>query len=218
MDLSNPLYLNQGIHVVAAIFTVHEGEVKVLLVRRTNQPFQGSWMLVGGAMYNNEDMHQAMQREIFEKTQLQHLSLKQFGVFSNPNRAPQMRMLGLGFVSVVNYDKTLFANTTSKTDDAKWAKLNEIPTLGYDHNLVLTQAIAYLRQHIFERETLQELLPQEFTMPQVQKVCESILGEQIDRRNFRKQILQSGDVFPTGNLDKSSKKRPAILWQFAPKN
>lgn len=214
MDTSNPLYRNQGIHVMASIFTVHEGEVKVLLIRRTNQPFLGFWILVGGAVYNNEDVFTAMHREMQEKTKLSGLSLKQFGVFSNPTRAPQMRMLGVGFVAVVNYQKTKFSSVTEKTDNAQWMRLNDVPQLGYDHNEVLNASIVYLRNHIFERETLQELLPKQFSMPQLQKVCESIMGEKMDRRNFRKMILQKGSIVQTGEMDTSKGKRPAILWQF----
>jgi len=214
MDIRNPLYRNQGIHVMASVFTVHEGEVKVLLIRRTNMPFMGYWILVGGAVYNNEDVVTAMHRELNEKTKLSGLNLKQFGVFSNPSRAPQMRMLGVGFVTVVNYEKTKFSAVTEKTDNAQWVRLRDVPQLGYDHNEVLQASIVYLRNHIFERETLQELLPKQFSMPELQKVCETILGDSIDRRNFRKMILQKGAIVPTGGLDSSKGKRPAILWEF----
>ncbi|MFA6860529.1 MAG: NUDIX domain-containing protein [Clostridia bacterium] len=214
MDTTNPLYKNQGIHAVASIFTLHEGEVKVLLIKRTNEPFKGSWILVGGAIYNNEDILTGMNREIYEKTKLQNLKLVQSGVFSDPQRAPQMRMIAIGFTTVVNYEKTKFSSITPKTEDAKWFKINEVPVLGYDHNKILEESIKTLKCDIFEKSTLIELLPSEFTLPQVQKICETILGQKLDRRNFRKQLLQKKLICQTGNYDYSSQKRPANLYKF----
>ena len=93
MEEKNPLYRNQGIHVVAALFTVDKGIPKVLLIKRTNQPLKGMWALVGGAVYNNETVEDGLKREIFEKTGIRNIHLEMFDVFSRIDRSPVMRMI-----------------------------------------------------------------------------------------------------------------------------
>ena len=85
MQINNPLYKNQGIHVICSIFTVEMGITKVLLIKRKNEPYKNMWALVGGALYNNEDLLDGMKREIFEKTGIKNIDIYLSGVFGKKN-------------------------------------------------------------------------------------------------------------------------------------
>ncbi len=214
MNSKNPLYKNQGIHVVLALFTVEDGKFKVMLLKRKNLPFKDKWMLVGGACYNNETVDHAMERELFEKTNLKNIKFEKFDVFSNPKRSPVMRMIAIAYIGVVDSEKVNFLRQTTKTSDADWFLIDRVPPLAYDHQEILEKAIEFLKQKIFDSTVLKSLFPNSFTLPQIHKAYESILNKPIDRRNFRKKLLQKNIISDTGLMDTKSGSKPGKLYKF----
>ncbi|MBP3431439.1 MAG: NUDIX hydrolase [Clostridia bacterium] len=214
MDLNNPLYKNQGIHVVLSLFTVDNGKLKVFLIKRKNEPFKGKWILIGGACYNNETVDAAMEREMFEKTGIQNVKYNRFDVFSNPDRSPLCRMLAVGYVGVMDKNRVKYLKETAKTGDADWFMVDRVPALGYDHEEILQAAIDYLRIHIFDSDILKELFPKHFTLPELHKAYESILGKKLDRRNFRKRLLQQNIIEDVGLMEENAGKKPSKLYRF----
>ena len=107
MRVENKLYKNQGIHVISSIFTIENGIVKVLLVKRRNEPFKDYWALVGGALYNNESIEDGIKREIFEKSGLEDVKLHEVGVFDELGRTPtiNMRMIAVTYLGLVDSSK-----------------------------------------------------------------------------------------------------------------
>ena len=105
MDVKNKLYKNQGIHVISTIFTVEKGNVKVLLIKRKNEPYKDMWALVGGALYNNEDVEEGMYREIKEKTGIEDVTLYFNNVFGKVDRSPIFRMVALNYIGVISANK-----------------------------------------------------------------------------------------------------------------
>ena len=215
MDKNNPLYKNQGIHVLTALFTVENGKFKVLLIKRKNQPYKNKWILVGGACYNNEDVDQAMQREMLEKTGLKNINYEFFKVFSKPDRSPIMRMIAIAYVGVIDCNKVKVLKETTKTNDADWFQIDRVPELGYDHTEILEEAIEYLKKRIFNSHILKNLFPKYFTLPEVYNAYVSILDKKIDRRNFRKKLLADGIIIDTGKLLSQNGKKSAKLYSFA---
>ena len=102
MQVNNPLYKNQGIHVISALFTVEEGITKVLLIKRKNEPFKGLWALVGGALYNNEDLESGLRREVYEKSGIKDIPLYLVDVHGKVNRSPLMRMVAVSYIGVID--------------------------------------------------------------------------------------------------------------------
>ena len=102
MEVKNPLYKNQGIHVITSIFTVDHGVVKVLLIKRNNEPYKDSWALVGGALYNNEDLNTGVMREIKEKTGIKKIDLQLADVHGKVDRSPVMRMVAISYMGVID--------------------------------------------------------------------------------------------------------------------
>ena len=214
MQKDNPLYKNQGIHAVLALFTVENGKFKVFLIKRKNEPFKNKWILIGGACYNNEDVDSGMKRELFEKTGMKDIKFKMFNVFSKPDRSPVCRMIAIGYIGVIDCNRVKFLKETSTTQDADWFLIDRVPPLGFDHQEILDNAIEYLRGQIFDSSILKDLFPKRFTLPELHKAYESILNKKIDRRNFRKRLLQQKIILDTGLFEEKTGKKPSKLYQF----
>lgn len=214
MELKNPLYKNIGAHVINAVFTIDKGDIKVLLIKRTNEPFKNYWALPGGAMYNNELLQEAATRELKEKTNLENIDLTFTSINDELARSPLQRMLAFIFIGLVDIDKVNILKTTTKTSDADWFKITEVPDLAYDHNNLLIQAIDSLKEMIISSNILKKLYPNGFTIPELHKVYEEILNTTIDRRNFRKKLLSQQIIIDTNETVNFEGKKPAKKYKF----
>ena len=215
MKISNPLYKNQGIHLISAIFTVDKGITKVLLIKRKNEPYKDMWALVGGALYNNEDLEDGLKRELQEKTGIENIKLDMFNVYGKLNRSPVFRMVAIGYIGVIDSNKVSLLKETLKTSNADWFSIDKIPDLAYDHNEILNDALNTLKDKIFETDILKNLFNEEFTLPELQKVYETILNKKFDRRNFRKKLLNDGIIIETGKVVNFEGNKPAKLYKFS---
>lgn len=214
MEIKNPLYKNQGIHVIATIFTVDRGIPKVLLIKRKNEPFKDMWALVGGALYNNETIDEGITREVEEKVGIKLNTKEEFSIFSKIDRSPLMRMIGIGYIGIIDISKVKIITQTLKTIDAVWYPFDKIPPLAYDHNEILEKGINTLKNKILNTDILKDLYPNGFTFPEIQKIYESILNKELDRRNFRKKMINSGLIYETGKVEKFEGNKPAKLYKF----
>lgn len=214
MEVKNPLYKNQGIHAISAIFTVDKGITKVLLIKRNNEPFKGMWALVGGALYNNETLDQGIKREIEEKIGINIKNIEMFDIFSKIDRSPVMRMIAVGYIGIVDSSKVEVVKKTIKTSDADWVPIDKIGKLAYDHNEIISKAIEVLKQKIVNTDILKSLYPEGFTLPEIQKTYEAILNKELDRRNFRKKMLSLDLIYDTGSSKKFEGTKPAKIYKF----
>lgn len=217
MEKNNPLYKNQGVHVISSVFTASKGEVKVLLIKRTNEPYKGYWALPSGALYNNELLKSGAERELKEKTGLTDINLEFCYIFDDLNRSEIMRMFGVSFIGIVDDEKIKLTTKTNKTSNADWFRIDSIPSLAYDHNEVINESLKTLKEKIVSTNILQSLFPNGFTMPELQKVYETILNKNFDRRNFRKKILSLNLVEDTNKEVVFEGKKPAKLYKFKDK-
>lgn len=215
MELNNKLYQNIGIHLITTLFTVEKGEVKVLLIKRTNEPFKNYWALPGGAMYNNETLEEGAKRELKEKTGLANINLELINLFDDIKRSNLKRMIGISFLGVINTDGIKLQKETLKTSNALFVPVDKIPNLAYDHNNVIEKSLQSLRKKILESNILKDLLPEEFPLPELQKVYETLLNKKIDRRNFRKKLLNDGVIIDTKKNIVFMGHKPAKLYRFS---
>lgn len=218
MEVSNPLYKGQGIHVISSIFTVEKGITKVLLIRRTNEPFKDMWALVGGALYNDEDLLEGAQREIREKTGIKDIDIHVAGVFGKVDRSPVMRMVAVSFVGVIDSERVDILKETLYTSNADWFAIDKIPKLAFDHVEIMTEGLEALKKEIVNSDILKSLFPNGFTMPEIQKVYETILGVSFDRRNFRKKILSLDLIEDTNKTKLFEGRKPAKVYAFKKKS
>jgi 8-oxo-dGTP diphosphatase len=217
MDITNARYKNQGIHGIAAIFTVEDSQIKVLLIKRKKEPYIGKWILTGGAIYNDETVDDGVKRELKEKVGITDIYLERFGVFSYPYRSPQMRMVAISYVALINKEKVEIYKETAHTSDADWFNIKNIPQLGYDHKEILDAAIQHLKKIIQRSSIVKTLLPERFTIPELQRIYEILLEKDIDRRNFRKKLLGLGLVEETVGPEAKKVGKPAKYYKFREK-
>ena len=217
MEINNPKYEHQGIHAIASIFTIDKGKLKILLVKRKNNPYQGLWALTGGALYNDEDLEEGLKREIYEKTGLENIEVKLANVFGKKNRSPVMRMVAVTYIGIIDASKVEIAKSTLKTSNAEWFSIDEVPKLAYDHNEIIADAIKKLKEEILKTDLLKVFFPNGFTLPELQKVYESILEKKLDRRNFRKKILNMDMIIPTEEEKIFEGKKKAKIYIFKEK-
>lgn len=214
MRVNNPLYNNIGIHIICSLFTVDKGEVKVLLIRRKNDPYKDMWALVGGALYNNETIEGGLRREIFEKTGLKNVNISLCNVESEVNRSSLKRMIAINYIGLIDYGSSILKDT-EKTSNADWFNLDSVEKLAYDHNKILKVAREKLKDLVVSSPALKILFPNGFTMPELQRTYEIILEKKFDRRNFRKKMLTLGLVTETNKTEIFNGKKPAKKYEFA---
>ncbi len=214
MKLNNPKYKDQGIHVDIVVFTVDEGIVKTLLVKRAKSQFIGEWIIPGGAVYNNESLDGAAKRELFEKTGIKDIYLEQYYTFGDPKRDPRKRMVSVSYIALLDSKKISVLTKTKKTTDSGWFDITKIPKLAFDHNQILKLAIKKLKKLITDSNIAYSLFPNQFTLPELQSTYEIILGKKLDRRNFRRKFLTLGIIEQTGKYESGEPNRPAKYYRF----
>src|ERR1041385_2668428 len=170
------------------LFGFDEGELKLLILQRAGEPFKNKWALPGGFVKEDESAEDAARRILIEKANVSKIYLEQLFTFSNQERDPRGWIISVAYYALVKLaDYKVKAGRD--TEDAKWVAVSQIPKLAFDHNEIVKTAIARLRGKVRYQPVGFELLPTKFTLTQLQHLYEAILGEALDKRNFRKKIL-----------------------------
>ena len=196
--------------VVVVIFTVHQERVSVLLIERAASPYAGQWALPGGALHEAESLDGAAKRKLADETGVSDLFLEQLYTFDR---------LGDGAADVVvTYFALVDVQRTRLRSDSEWRPawhpVNALPRLAFANERVVAYAKERLKNKLEYTNVAYSLLPAQFTMTEMQRVYEAILGEPIDKRNFRRRVEGLGIVKGTGQLTKAGAHRPAMLYEF----
>lgn len=199
------------ITVDIVLFTILERQLHVLLIRRLAEPFRGSYALPGGFVLENESVDEAAHRELQEETGVEKVFLEQLYTFGEPNRDPRGRVITVAYYALVANSHILRSGTDAA--DAAWFALNKLPPVAFDHQNIIEYAQQRLRNKLDYSNVGFELLPEKFTLTELQLVHEAILGANLDKRNFRRKILQQGIVEPSKEWQKTGRK-PAQLYRF----
>lgn len=206
-------YFNFAISVDCVIFGFDSNELKVLLIKSKMDPFIGKWSVIGDMITVEEDLDVAAQRILNYRTGLKNVFLKQAKAFGSPYRHPLGRVLTVAYYALVKIDNFLLESDEAQ-NEAHWHKLSEVPTLAFDHNSILDHSLKILRKQLKEKPVGFELLPEKFTLGQLQILYESILGKDIDKRNFRKKITKMKILIDHDELQQNVAHRPAKLFSF----
>ena len=194
------------------IFGFDEGKLKILIGRRQMDPGRGEWSLYGGFVRSDESVDDAANRVLYDLTGLRNLYMRQVGAFGNVDRDPGERVVSVAYYALINvkdYDDCL-----RQEYGLEWVNFDEVPTLYSDHNLMVDQALRIMRQKIKTAPISFRLLPQLFTLTQLQTLYEAVIGEEVDKRNFRKRIKEMEFIEKTDLIDKKTSKRGAALFRF----
>ena len=201
-----------AVTVDVVIFTIRNDELKVLLIKRALDPFLGSWALPGGFVELDESLVEAAKRELKEETGVAAAYLEQLYTFGEPNRDPRERVISVAYYALMPSD-ALEIKAASDAEGVGWFSIDELPKLAFDHSDILTMALTRLAAK-FEYSTVAfQLMPEEFTMPEMRHLYELISREEIDARNFSKRILALDVIEPTGKERREGAHRPAKLYR-----
>ncbi len=183
-------YEHMAVTTDCVIFTYDDWKLKVLLIRRGAEPCKDMWAFPGGFLKTDETAEQGALRELVEETALTPSSpIVQLGVFSDVNRDPRERVITIAFYALVKHAKVLGGDDA---DEADWFPVDELPPLAFDHEKIFKAAMEKLRRDIHFQPVGFDLLDSYFTIPDLQRLYEAILGVKFDRRNFQRKILASG--------------------------
>ena len=208
-------YPHPSVTTDCVIFGFDGNQLQVLLIERGIEPYKGRWAFPGGFLNMEESAEEGALRELKEETGLTGAYIEQFHTFTDPNRDPRERVITIAYYALVRIQEVKGGDDAAK---AQWFALDEVPQLAFDHDLILRRALKRLRERIHFEPIGFELLPEKFTMKELQALYEAILEVKFDRRNFAKKMLHfdllnqlEETVWPTA-------KREANLFSFNKEN
>lgn len=202
-----------SVSVDVVIFTLRKGDLQVLLIRRRNDPFSGQWAIPGGFVEVDESLEAAALRELEEETGVKDVYIEQLYTFGKPDRDPRMRVITVAYIALVPESALPPIRAGDDAAEACWWSMYDLPPLAFDHATILDYALTRLRYKLEYTAVGFELLPMEFTLSELQSAYETILGETLDRGNFRKKLRRAEVVEATQGFQTTG-GRPARLYRF----
>ena len=195
------------------IFTLRKGSLQVLLVKRGVPPFEGQYAIPGGFIRGDESLEEAAVRELHEETGVRNVFLEQLYTFGDPKRDPRGRVITVAYYALIASDKlSLVAGADAA--EAQWFPASSLPPLAFDHKSILDYGLERLRNKLEYTTVGFQLVPEKFTLGELQAVYEAILGRQLDKRNFRRKLSLLGILKPLREWQRTGRK-PAQLFRFA---
>ncbi len=188
-------------------------QLKILLIQRNLPPFQGEWALPGGFVRVEESLEAAARRELREETGIEEVFLEQLYTFGSVNRDPRERVVTVAYYALVNLWKYRLQAATDASD-ARWFTISQLPPLAFDHEQIVTVARQRLQGKLRYEPIGFELLPEKFTLTQLQRLYETVLAAELDKRNFRKKILNMDILVALDELQQDVAHRAARLYRF----
>lgn len=195
------------------IFGFDEGELKILLIKRKEDPFKNMLALPGALVYPDEDLRDAPIRTLRELTGLKDVFLEQVFTFGKVNRHPMGRVITIAYFSLININN-VEPKAASFAEEVAWHNVSSINQLAFDHNEIVNKCFNKLKQNVRIRPIGFELLPQEFSLSQLQQLYEAVLEKPLDKRNFRKKILSMKILVDVKAIQRGVAHRPAKLYRF----
>lgn len=200
--------------VDVVLFSFKDGKLSVLLDKVDRPPhYTNIEACIGGVIEVNETAEMAIDRHLGSYLPTRLVHLEQLYTFSDLNRDKRNRVISVGYIGLVEAGAA--EQVVSKT--ARWCPVNELPKLAYDHREIIQKALTRLKGKLSYTNLVQFLLPKHFTLTELQTVYEAVLGEELDKRNFRKKISALEIVKDTGRVQEGVKNRPAALFEFKQK-
>lgn len=200
---------------LVSIFTVERGALKVLLMRKKSDPYRGYWILPSSIITNKETLEDNLHTIVQNRLGLPKIYLEQGHVFSGLDRDPDERVVGISYIGLIDYQRFMMKREERMDIEFALFDIGNIPKMGYDHEEVVKDSIKILRKKLLNCDVLKNLFPSDFTLPEIQRVYEQILGHSLDRRNFRKKFVNLGIVIDTGEKNIGGNGRPGKLYRLS---
>lgn len=218
MNMNKKLYQKYKHAVIAVdpvIFALINGRLNVLLIKMKKAPYTNAWAAPGGLVKPDESLENAVWRLVSAKTGIKHEAhFEQLYTFGRVNRDPFGRVVSVAYLALIRPENVQL-KTTGEYQDIKWFPVSRLPRLAYDHQEIISVAIDRLQKRLGYTNIVRSLLPEKFSLTELQSAYESILNKKLDKRNFRKKILALKLVKETGVKEENKAYRPASLYEFS---
>jgi len=208
---SHQAYFNIAVSVDCVIFGYDEKKLKVLLIKSDLKEFEGMYSLLGDLVKPEEDMEDAPYRVLQERTGLHDVYLEQVQTFGNIGRHPSGRVITTAYYSLVNIKSHKLQLTAN---ELHWHNVDDIGKMAFDHKLILDTCLQRLREKVLEHPVIFNLLPEKFSLRELQDLYEAILGIPLDRRNFRKRITLRNWLVDLNEMEEDVPHRPGKLYKL----
>jgi len=208
-------YQNEDKHFVSVdciILGFKESAIHVLIIKRKFDPLKGERSLMGGFVKQNESVNDTVARVVYEYTGIENVYLEQVGAYGDVGRDIAGRVISIVYYALI--DMELFDETLMRKYDAEWVNINQVGALILDHNRFLNDTLRLMRRRTATRPVGFNLLPEKFTLPQLQSLYEAIYQTSLDKRNFRKKIFEMDILEKLDEKDKNASKRGAYYYRF----
>lgn len=214
-----PTWPPEPLHVAVdvVVFTVRDGELEVLLWRRPYAPFEGSWGVIGTFSRPDETLDESARRALTDKAGVDGVYLEQLATYDQPARGeapgrdPRGRVVSVAYLALIGAERVRELGG----GQVDWWPVEEPPTpLAFDHRRLVVDGVERLRAKTRYAPLAFQLLPEEFTLPELQEVYEAVLDEELDVRNFRRDLRAADVIVPTGGRRSEGPGRPARLYRY----
>ncbi|MEX0731462.1 MAG: NUDIX domain-containing protein [Aquisalimonadaceae bacterium] len=209
-SITNTVFTALSTDVV--VFTIQDDRLLVLLVRRRRRPYAGSWALPGGLVPEDEGLDECARRMLGEKAGVRGVYLEQLYSFGAPQRDPRGRVVSVAYYALVPPNRVQL-EAMAEDAEREWVPVDNLPELAFDHFAVVSMAHQRLAAKLAYSTIALQFMPEKFTLSELQSVYEIILGESLDKRNFRKRVLALPCIEDTGECFRAGKHRPAKLYR-----
>ncbi len=198
--------------VDCVIFGLCNGRLSILLNQRKFEPEKGRWSLMGGFVRDNESVDDAAKRVLFDLTGLENLFMKQVHTFGDVDRDTGERVISVCYCALINVDE--HDHRRVRSHDATWIDMDDIAELGFDHSEMVASSLRMIKRRFVSEPVAFSLLPRFFTLTQLQQLYEVVIGETMDKRNFRKRVAENPCIQKTELIDKTMSRRGAALYRY----
>ena len=193
------------------IFTVENGNLKILLQKKSKEPYKGYWELPGSLLTKEETLENSIDNLLIETIGTKEIYKEQNYTFSSIDRYPNERVLATSYIGLTDTRKVKLNNNI---EDIQWFNMKKLPKIAFDHIEIMDKARQELKTKLTNTAVLKNLFPSDFTLPELQNIFESIMNIKLDRRNFRKKFITLGLIEETGYNNIGGSGRPAKLYRF----
>jgi 8-oxo-dGTP diphosphatase len=194
------------------IFGFRNGQIHLLIIKRDMDPFKGEWAIPGDLVYPDEDLEEAASRILFDLTRINNVELHQSQTFGKPSRHPLGRVITCAYFALVQIDD-IHAEPSSWANEVKWVPIHQVPSLAFDHNLIVSSTFDILKNKLTNEPICFDLLPPKFALNDMQQLYEYAFNQDLNKANFRKKI-KSIPFIDHDEKQKNVKHRPARLFSF----
>jgi len=203
----------QPVTTDVVIFTIEDGQLKVLLIKRANEPFKDQWALPGGFLFEDEEPEHAAVRILKDKAGIKNVYVEQLYTFGGSGRDPRGKIITVSYFALVPKEK-IKISVSDKIQTPTFRSVKKLPDIAFDHNRIITYALKRLQSKLEYTNVVYSLLPRYFTFNQLQNAYEIISGRKLDKRNFRKKFMLLKLIKATKKVLKGERQRPAKLYEF----